>query len=64
MDLAKKQENVFRWCNNLYLCAKIYNNIKKLVAMRKITFFLMFMLFAFVLKANDGVMLTLKAEPG
>ncbi len=32
--------------------------------MRKITFFLMFMLFAFVLKANDGVMLTLKAEPG
>ena len=32
--------------------------------MRKITFFLMFTLFAFVLKANDGVMLTLKAEPG
>ena len=30
MDLAKKQENVFRWCNNLYLCAKIYNNTKKL----------------------------------
>ena len=32
--------------------------------MRKITFFLMFVLFASVLKANDEVMLTMTAEPG
>ena len=35
-----------------------------MIGMRKITFFLMFMLFASVLKANNEVMLTLTAEAG